>query len=343
MCEACGDKDHNYDSGLEAGIIVGAETGLNHLAFNDFYYPGLSQYQVEWDRFEKAISISPTGKFKQYGEAPVDKYMVELLDEMRDGLETGNKKDHISNVLRQFSDRKFEDKSWWGNLTKPEIDQLLAETKAYYIPHTAMLESGLAEAFIFGKFSKVLTESMSLKEARKKVSAKELNRFDNARIQYIQDTSKIFWDKAISRETDTVAIQLLNYNRDVTTEILKNPDRKNWRSLTSDIYHSIKRDERIVLRDLDRIVRTEIAGSQNYSILEAGRDGGYKYFFVQVRPTACKWCKGMYLDKDGNPKRFKIDDYIDLPVDLNWGKSIGDYAVQRPPLHPWCACRLYVE
>ena len=135
-------------------------------------------------------------------------------------------------------------------------------------------------------------------------------------------------------------MDLLKYNRDVTTEILKDPDRKSWRSLTSDVYHSIKKDESIVLRDLDRIVRTETAASQNYAVLVSGKEDGYKYFFVQVRPTACKICNGMYLEKDGKPKKFLIDDFIDQPRDVNWGKKTKDFETQAPPAHPWCYCKL---
>ena len=207
-----------------------------------------------------------------------------------------------------------------------------------------MLDEGLREAYIFGKFTKTLSENMSLEAARKKVSGAKLTAFDNARIDSIQKTSGLFWDKAISRETDTAAIKLLEHNRDVVTKILVNPDRKAWRSLTSDIYHSINRDKSIVLRDLDRITRTETAYSQNYAILASGLDSGYKYFFVKVRPTACKICKGMYLDEEGKPKRFLIKDFMTQPRDVNWGKKKGDDIVpQPPPVHPYCYCKSMLE
>lgn len=334
MCEEC---NQNRGAIFQSGI----ETGLSHIDQLDTYYPGLNQYGVEYDTLKKAVVISP--QKVRYGEESFDNYIQELLEELSDGLHGAvNKKEHIKNVFLKFSDRKFQDKNWWGNLTEKEIEELLTGVRSYYLPHTAMLNSGLSEAYIFGKFSKVLTESMSLKKARATVKGLELTVFDKARIDAIQKTAHIFWNKAIGRESDSATIKLLQYNRDVTTEILKNPDRKSWRSLTSDIYNSINKDKSIILRDLDRITRTETAYSQNYAVLASGKDSGSKYVFFQVRTTACKICKGMYLDKNGRPKRFLIEEIMNQPRDINWGKKIADYVPVLVP-HPWCYCRAFYE
>jgi hypothetical protein len=335
MCESCGGSVHSeiFKSGIE--------TGLSHLDINDNYYPGLNPYQVVYDDMEKAVTIS--GQAIKYGEPSFDKYMRELLDELIEGIGSGNQREHITEVLRNFSDRKFKERGWWGNLTKQEIEELYNDVKAFYLPHTKMIEEGLREAYVFGKFTKQLTDNMSLSDARKKVAGKALSKFDEARIGYIQDTAGLFWDRAIEKESDKAKIKLLKYNKDVTTEVLKNPDRKAWRSLTSDIYHSINRDKTIVMRDLDRIVRTETAYSQNSAILYAGKDGGHKYGFFMVRPTACKICKSTYLDKNGKPKRFLIDDLLDVPRDANWGKKAKDNFIPTVTLHPWCYCRLMLE
>ena len=336
MCTECGNEQHKQGEIFTQGVI----SGLNHLDYLDSYYPGLNQYQVEYDGLKKAVAISPAGiAGTKYGEASFDEYMQELLQNMRVGLRTGiNTKEHITKILLQFSDRKFKDKDWWGNLTEAEINELLKGVRDFYLPHTAMLDAGLSEAYVFGKFSKILTENMSLKQAQKKVVGLPLSKFDKARIEAIQNTSHIFWNRVISRETDSTAIHLLKRNRDVTTEILVNPDRKSWRSLTSDIYHSINKDKSIVLRDLDRITRTEVAHAQNYAVLASGKDQGFKYFIVRVRPTACPICKGMYLDEKGKPKKFLIDDFMDQPRDINWGKKPGEFIDQPPPVHPWCFC-----
>lgn len=334
MCEHCEQQDIQT---LSTGIHV----GLNHLDQTESYYPGLNLYEVNYDNLKKAVVIAPG---MRYGEATFDKYIDELLEDMHQGLRTGiDKKEHIKTSLLKFSDRKFKDKNWWGNLTEAEIKELMEAVRAYWLPHTTMLDAGLRQAYIFGKFSKALTENTSLEAARKKVMPAKLSVFDEARIDSIQKTAHIFWDKAIDREKDVTAIKLLEYNRNVVTKILVNPDRKDWRSLTSDIYHAINRDKTIVFRDLDRITRTETAHAQNYAILVSGKDLGAKYVFFKVRPTACKLCKGMYLDENGKPKRFLIDDLISVPRDENWGKKWGDFIPQAAPLHPYCFCVAYFE
>lgn len=338
MCQECGDTNH-------IDIFTGGiETGIAYLDQANYYYPGLNVYPVEYDGMKKAVSIGSEIALSKFGEDSFDEYMQELLQNMRVGLRSGvDTKKHITETLLKFSDRKFKDKDWWGNLTEGEINSLLSGVKDFYTPHTAMLNAGLSEAYVFGKFSKILTENMSLKQAKKKVAGLPLSKFDEARIDSIQKTAHIFWDRAIQRESDTAAIQLLKYNRDVTTKILINPDRKNWRSLTSDIYHAINKDKSIVLRDLDRITRTEVAHAQNYAILSSGKDQGFKYVFFKVRPTACKICKGTYLNPDGSPKKFLIDDMIDLPRDVNWGvRKVADY-VPTVVLHPFCFCVAITE
>jgi len=336
MCQHCNDETH-------IGIFTeGVRTGLSHNDHLDSYYPGLNLPDVSYNDMKKAVVIGSNGSIIT-GEQSFDKYIRELLEEMTSGLNRGNQKEHIENVLKKFSGRKFDPKEWWNGLTDDEIQEMLKGIKAYYLPQTQLLNNGLREAYLFGKFAKNLTENDSLSEARKKISNKALSRFDQARIEYIQKTSGLFWDKAISRETDNAAINLLKFNKDVTTGILQNLDQKAWRSLTSDIYHSINRDKALVMRDLDRIVKTETAYSQNYAILSGGLDRGSKYFFVKVRPTACRLCKDMYLDKDGRPKRFLISEFIDQPRDINWSKKPGDHVVQPPPRHPWCYCVIIIE
>ena len=65
MCVECGNTEHKQGEIFTKGII----TGLNHLDYTDSYYPGLNQYQVEFDPLKKHVAISPTGFDKtKYGE-----------------------------------------------------------------------------------------------------------------------------------------------------------------------------------------------------------------------------------------------------------------------------------
>lgn len=335
MCEACGNSEHQKIEIMKAGI----QTGISHIDSYSDYYPGLNIFDIEYDNMAKAINIG--NQIVQHGEASFDDYMQELLLDLSTEMQT-NPKEHISKILRRFSDRKFKDKDWWGNLTKEEINELLNGIREHYSTHTILLDQGLAEAYKFGKFSKLLTESMSLSQARKKVKSLKLGTYDKARLDAIQQTSGIFMDRVIQKQVDTAAIKILEFNKDVITKVLKNPDEKSWRSLASDIYHGIQKDSKVAMRDIDRITRTEIAHSQNHAILMDGKDRGKKYAIVRVRDTACPLCKGMYLNKDGTPKKFLLDDFIGVPRDINWGKKPSDSVLQPVPRHPYCYCSILI-
>lgn len=333
MCEACGNSEHQKIEIMKAGI----QTGISHMDVYSDYYPGLNVFDVNYDNMAKAVNIS--GQIVQHGEASFDDYMQELLHDLSVEMRT-DPKEHISSILKRFSERKFEDKKWWGKLTKQEINELLEGVREHYATHTLLLDEGLAEAYKFGKFHTLLTESMSLAQARKKVKNLKLNTYDKARLDAIQQTSGLFMDRVIQRQVDTSAIKILEYNRDVITKVLTDVDKKSWRSLASDIYHGIKKDSRVAMRDIDRITRTEIAYSQNQGILYDGKDSGKKYAIVRVRDTACPLCKGMYLKPDGTPKKFLIDDLLSVDRMENWGKKPKDFKLVPPVLHPYCFCKL---
>ncbi|MCP4753977.1 MAG: hypothetical protein GY866_24090 [Proteobacteria bacterium] len=332
-----------YSRGLAKGMSLGIESGIAHIDYLECYYPGLNRHAVVYDPLQKDFTINSAGKVtgRKLAEEPLDKYMRELVEEMRTGLQTAgiDRETHISNVLKKFSDRKFKDRAWWGYVSDAEMNDILLGIQEYYLPHTAMLNSGLSDAFMFGKYGKVLTSAASLAEARGKVADLGLSSFEKAGIEYARKSANIFWDKAISRETDAAAVRILQHNRDAATGILAKNTPKSWRSLTSDIYHSIVKNSSVVLRDLERITLTELADTQNNSILMSGLEDGEEFFFVHVQPTACKKCKNMYLDADGKPKKFRIRDMLGQPRDVNWNKKKGEPLVpQMPVLHPFCFC-----
>lgn len=334
MCKSC--QSENM-----AIFQEGVKTGIQHMDYYSDYYPLLSIFDIESDDLSKAVTIK--GQKTQRGEVSFDRYMRELLDELLNEMPSGKQtQQHISSVLKRFSDRKFKDKRWWGDLTKEEVKQLLDGVRDHFSSHTLLLDRGLAEAYKFGKFRELLTESMTLDQARKKVKGLKLGNYDKARLDAIQNTSGLFMDRVIQRQIDNAAIEILEYNRDVITGILKKPDKKTWRSLSSDIYHEIKRDELVTFRDIDRIVRTETAYSQSQAILHDGNDRGKKYAIVRVRESACPICKNMYLDKEGKQKKFLINELLGAGRTDNWGKKPKDFKLTPPPAHPWCYCGLIV-
>lgn len=319
----------------------GIKHGLEY-SDSDPYYAGMSHPHIHVETMGKAI---PKVTISGIKEEPLDLYIRELIHELQSQmLSSSQKQKAIRSALEQYSEVKFKDKNWWGHLTNSELDSLMKEVRSIYTGQTFLLSEGLKEAYLFGKLHNVLTESDSLKKARKRLSTYQQSTIDQASIKHIDDTANIFWNKAIDRELDPVAIRLLQNNRDATTGVLKTyfkDPKKSWRSVSADIYHSVQKSERIVSRDIDRITLTEISSAQNNGILTSLHERGKKTFFVIVRPTACKLCKNMYLKPDGTPKRFSVAEHLLLPKDVNWGKIKGDEALdQPPPRHPHCFCRV---
>ena len=231
MCEHCEQQEIQT-------LSVGIHAGLNHLDQAESYYPGLNPYEVNYDDMKKAVVIAPGMRI---GEAPYDKYIDELLEDMHQGLRTGiDKKEHIKSTLLKFSDRKFKDKDWWGNLTDAELSELMAAVRSYWLPHTAMLDAGLRQAYIFGKFSKALTENTSLEAARKKVMPAKLSVFDEARI----DSIALF---SLSREVEP---QTLGHERFGTLvhqaplrplfELVMNHERVAVGGIDAEFFHRVE-------------------------------------------------------------------------------------------------------
>lgn len=317
----------------------GIKHGLEY-SDSDSYYSGMSHPHIKVELMGKAI---PKVTISGIKEEPLDLYIRELIHELQSQMLTSNeKKKAIRSALEQFSEVKFKDRNWWGAISNSELESLMSEIRGVYSGQTMMLSEGLKEAYLFGKLHSTLTESDSLNKSRKKLSNYKQSSIDQASIKHIDETANLFWNKAISREVDPISIRLLQSNRDATTEVLKTyfkDPKKSWRSVSSDIYNSIQKSDRITSRDIDRITLTEISSAQNNGILTSLHEQGRKTFFVIVRPTACKVCKDMYLNPDGTPKRFNVADMIMVPRDVNWGKRKGDKMVdQLPSLHPHCFC-----
>ena len=318
----------------------GIKYGLEY-SDSDPYYAGMSHPHIHVEAMAKAV---PKVTISGIKEEPLDLYIRELIHELQiQMLTSSQKKIAIRSALEQYSEVKFKDKNWWGYLTNSELDSLMKDVRGIYTGQTMMLSEGLKEAYLFGKLHGVLTESDSLKKARRRLSAYKQSSIDQASIKHIDDTANIFWNKAIDRELDPVAIRLLQNNRDATTGVLKTyfkDPKKGWRSVSADIYNSVERSHRITSRDIDRITLTEISSAQNNGILTSLHERGHKTYFVIVRPTACKICKSMYLNPDGTPKRFSVQEHLLLPRDVNWGKRKGDEIIPQPcPAHPNCFCR----
>jgi hypothetical protein len=94
------------------------------------------------------------------------------------------------------------------------------------------------------------------------------------------------------------------------------------------------------LTDWDRVAITEIQdvterGYADELIATFGED---VLVAKVVNPDACKYCKKLYLDENGQPKIFKLKDM------MKHGDNVGlkkeQWKAVVGPVHPWCHCVL---
>lgn len=121
----------------------------------------------------------------------------------------------------------------------------------------------------------------------------------------------------------------------------------NIRELATELKNRFKAED--VGRDWDRVVESEIRYATNLGRLaeiqiEGG--GGDIYVYYQVQPTACDYCKKLYLNEDGTPKLFKLSEILDS-VERTGGMNVGKKAsligkeggwVPNAIAHPHCHC-----
>lgn len=114
-------------------------------------------------------------------------------------------------------------------------------------------------------------------------------------------------------------------------------ERKTASQLRSTLWHLI--DNRF--RDWQRVAHTEMHDAIQHGIRDAIRDnspsGVDQLVFKRPNPDACKYCKGLYLKRDGlTPRIFKLSYLAATNVGLRasaWRPVIGS-------THPWCNCQL---
>ena len=97
-----------------------------------------------------------------------------------------------------------------------------------------------------------------------------------------------------------------------------------------------------------RIAHTELWNAKIYgqaaSILKGECKGselkGKTYVYKKVEPNACKYCKMHYLQPNGLPKLFTLDELISNGS--NYGKKPENWKAVLGTMHPNCMCRLAI-
>jgi hypothetical protein len=124
-----------------------------------------------------------------------------------------------------------------------------------------------------------------------------------------------------------------------------------WQGFKSELHHAM--DDKS--RDWDRVAFYELhdVKSQGQAMQIMEELGPKKMVYKMPLPTACPQCKHLYLDEDGTPRLFPVDQMATWgnnvgrkPHPVKGGKVVpggrGDGAETLKPvtgqIHPWCSC-----
>jgi len=114
-------------------------------------------------------------------------------------------------------------------------------------------------------------------------------------------------------------------------------DRKTVGELKTVLHRVIKGKERDWLRVASTEMNDAIQKGIHAEIKKNSPVGGGQLVYKRPSPNACKYCKRLYLRRDGvTPKIFTLDD---LTIS-NIGLSSSDWTPTIGSAHPWCQCQL---
>lgn len=134
-------------------------------------------------------------------------------------------------------------------------------------------------------------------------------------------------------------VSVLNTGRVVT----------GWQGLSGELKNRFKAVD--MSRDWDTVAQTEIRYAVNLGKFmsiqhEGGGNAENIEVYYHVQPTACKYCKKLYLNPDGTPKIFKLSELLGN-ITLTGGMNVGLKAGQigsdggwlpNAVAHPHCHC-----
>lgn len=124
---------------------------------------------------------------------------------------------------------------------------------------------------------------------------------------------------------------------------------KGWRELATELKNRFKAVDRD--RDWDRVAISETRYATNLGRLvniqiEGGGNANEIEVYYHVQPTACSYCKKLYLNTDGTPKTFKLSEILHnvqetggMNIDRK-ASQIGERGgwVPNALTHPHCQC-----
>ncbi len=113
--------------------------------------------------------------------------------------------------------------------------------------------------------------------------------------------------------------------QEVESQLATGKSVHGWRELSTELKNRFKAVD--VGRDWDRIAVSETRFASNLGALmtiqeEGGGDAQSTFLYYYVHPSACKYCKQLYLHEDGTPKLFPLSEILHN-VQETGGMNIG--------------------
>ena len=234
------------------------------------------------------------------------------------------------------------------------------------------LQRFAGEALVLGRLHQVLNDSQGLQDARQMAAELPLPRETSLMMQAAQEHAGQFITGWADQYVGCVRASVLKRNQQLVGSLVSRyltgdlkavddtPDSLRWKdqaraegertvsgmkALAADLrtrWQAIGDN-----RDWERLACSEVrlasnTGTMHHLAEDGAKQGktpeGIKVYFL-VSPHACGRCKQAYLDRDGTPKTFTLQELMDA-FQATGGISTAEYGGPNMLLHPYCSCRL---
>lgn len=228
------------------------------------------------------------------------------------------------------------------------------------------LERWITQSYVAGRLADVLDNSSTYDEMIKLARKMPLTRQDELIVEAAKNNAARYivgYGRKLANIAEDVALQqhqsAVNYlvqkyftgelkhtkyngegfsHAEVEALLETDSPVKNIRELATELKNRFKNED--AGRDWNRVAESEIRyatnlGRLNEIQLEGGGNPDEILVYYHVQPTACQYCKKLYLEKDGiTPKLFKLSEIMDN-VQKTGGMNVGRKAGQIGERNGW--------
>lgn len=232
----------------------------------------------------------------------------------------------------------------------------------------------VGDAFVGGRLAQILDDGASLADMRRMAREFPLSREAALTMQAVQDRMSFDLAGGVGYRAEQQAGRLVQGRnaesvRQIVAayrsgELKRTPTNRQgfspqemeslggdttvagWRGLGRELRNRMAGEDRN--RDWDRVAASSLRMSANIGAIDAMAEEGVTELWYDVHPSACNYCKELYLEADGTPRIFTVAEIVEnitATGGANYDRKasqIGDKEagwVANSLAHPWCQCR----